>query len=378
MADLPQTMRSLAARKHCAPAEWEVAVFPLPTISDPTDMIVRVHAGAVMKGDCQRIGGSNLVSIPGKTGPDIRHLRRFPLKVGSEGAGIVVAIGSEVKRFKVGDAVYGLNIARPIFSGPDPGFCSEYAIVQERMMLPKPAQMSFEEAASLAGYTVTAYQCIKQGLALAGEESLEGKTVYIPGALSGGGSSTIQVAKNVFGAAKIISTVSTPKLGLVEQYLPGLVDQLVDYTTTEIGDVVPKGSVDFMVNTQMSTLSSGIPLLRPQTGVVVSIASIPPSSVFKEMVGPGVVPFWLCWLLDLTQLWYKWKLRGTNIQHQFVSGDSEKREDNEKAGEFIATGKVKGVFRVTNLSDIEAVREECGKVNTGKGGLGRCVVRIKE
>ncbi|TID06225.1 2-methylene-furan-3-one reductase [Colletotrichum higginsianum] len=369
MADLPQTMRSLAARKHCAPAEWEVAVFPLPTISDPTDMIVRVHAGAVMKGDCQRIGGSNLVSIRKAT---------FPLKVGSEGAGIVVAIGSEVKRFKVGDAVYGLNIARPIFSGPDPGFCSEYAIVQERMMLPKPAQMSFEEAASLAGYTVTAYQCIKQGLALAGEESLEGKTVYIPGALSGGGSSTIQVAKNVFGAAKIISTVSTPKLGLVEQYLPGLVDQLVDYTTTEIGDVVPKGSVDFMVNTQMSTLSSGIPLLRPQTGVVVSIASIPPSSVFKEMVGPGVVPFWLCWLLDLTQLWYKWKLRGTNIQHQFVSGDSEKREDNEKAGEFIATGKVKGVFRVTNLSDIEAVREECGKVNTGKGGLGRCVVRIKE
>lgn len=244
-------------------------------------------------------------------------------------------------------------------------------------MLPKPPHLSFEEAASLSGYAVTAYQTIRRGLVLAGEDSLEGKTVFIPGALSGGGFATIQIAKNVFGAEKIISTVSTPKMQLVEHYLPGLVDQLIDYTTTNVKDVVSNGSVDFMINTQWDTLSPGIPLLNPRTGVLMSIASIPPSSLLKELMGPDMVPWWLGWVLDLVQLWYAFKLRGTNIKYEFVSGNPEIREDLEKTGEFIATGKVKGVFRVVDLSDLKSVREECEKVNSGKGGLGRCVIRVR-
>ncbi|GKT64897.1 putative alcohol dehydrogenase [Colletotrichum tofieldiae] len=369
MTVLPQTMRSLVAPRRCAPAEWEVAELPLPTITNPTDVIIQVHAAAVMKWDCQRAGGFAMVAMRKET---------FPLQIGCEGAGIVVSIGSEVKNMRIGDAVYGIAFTRPAFSGPETGFCSEYALTQEKMLLHKPTHMSFEEAASLAGYTITAYQSIKLGLALTGDESLEGKTVFIPGALSGGGFTAIQVAKNFFGAKKVISTASTPKINLVEQYLPGLVDQLIDYTATEVRDVVPKGSVDFMVNTQWTTMSSGIPLLNPRTGVLTSIASIPPPSLFREVVGPDVAPTWLCWLLDLVQLWYKWKLRGTDIKYEAVSGNPEKREDLERIGELIATGKVKGVFRVSDLSDIKMVREECQKVNTGKGGIGRCIVRIKE
>ncbi|KAK1672330.1 alcohol dehydrogenase [Colletotrichum godetiae] len=365
---LPQTMRSLVAPKHCSPAGWEVAEVPVPTITDPTDIIIRVKAGAVMTGDCQRAKGSPIVSL---------RKESFPLKIGCEGSGIVAAVGTEVKTLNVGDAVYGLCFTRPAFSIPDPGFCSEYAIGPERLFLPKPPHMSFEEAASLLGYTVTAYQTIKRGLVLAGEESLEEKTVFVPGALSGGGFSAIQVAKNVFGAKKIISTVSTPKMGLVEQYLPGMVDQLIDYTTTDIGSVVPKGSVDFMFNTQWNTIGPGIPLLNPETGILMSIASLPPPTLMKEVLGPTMVPFWVGWLLNLAQLWYLFLLRGTNIKHEFVSGNPEIREDLEKAGEIIATGKVKGVFRVVDLAELKSVRDECEKVNSGKGGIGRCIVRVE-
>ncbi|KAL2882853.1 hypothetical protein SGCOL_001543 [Colletotrichum sp. CLE4] len=321
-----------------------------------------------MTGDCQRAKGSPIVSL---------RKESFPLKIGCEGSGIIAAVGTEVKTLNVGDAVYGLCFTRPAFSIPDPGFCSEYATGPERLFLPKPPHMGFEEAASLLGYTVTAYQTIKRGLVLAGEESLEEKTVFVPGALSGGGFSAIQVAKNVFGAKKIISTVSTPKMGLVEQYLPGMVDQLIDYTTTDIGSVVPKGSVDFMFNTQWNTMGPGIPLLNPETGILMSIASLPPPTLMKEVLGPTMVPFWVGWLLNLAQLWYLFLLRGTNIKHEFVSGNPEIREDLEKAEEIIATGKVKGVFRVVDLAELKLVRDECEKVNSGKGGIGRCIVRVE-
>ncbi|KAF6827910.1 putative alcohol dehydrogenase [Colletotrichum plurivorum] len=368
MDTLPKTMRSLVAPKHCTPAGYTIIDLPLPEITDPADVVIRVHAGAIMFGDCQRAAGSVLTT---------QFKETFPMKLGVEGAGVIAAVGRDVKDFKVGDAVYGLAATRPIFTGPDRGFCSEYAIAPARVLLPKPPHMTFEEAASLCGYTVTAYQTIKRGLEIAGVNSLEGMTVYIPGALSGGGFSAIQVAKNVFGAARIISTVSTPKIPLVERYLPGLVDQLVDYTTTNVADAVPRGSVDFMVNTQLATLSPGIPLLKPRTGVIASIASIAPSSLLRELLGPDRVPFWLAWILDLAQLWYAFKLRGTGIRHEFISGNPEIREDLERAGEIIATGKVKGVFRAVDLEDLESVRSECEKVNSLKGGIGRLVIRVK-
>ncbi|KAK1450777.1 alcohol dehydrogenase [Colletotrichum cuscutae] len=368
MVLLPQTMRSLVAPKHGSPVGWEVAEMPVPTITSPTDVIIQVKAGAVMKGHCQRSQGSPIVAL---------RKESFPIKIGCEGSGIVVAVGADVKTLKVGDAVYGLCFTRPAFSIPDPGFCSEYAVGPERLFLPKPPHMSFEEAASLLGYTVTAYQTIRRGLAITGQETLEGKTVFIPGALSGGGFSAIQVAKNVFGARKIISTASTPKMSLVEQHLPGMVDELIDYTTTDVGSVIPKGSVDFMFNTQWNTMGPGIPLLNPKTGILMSIASIPPPTFTKELLGPALVPFWVVWVLNLAQLWYSFLLRGTNIKHEFVSGNPENREDLEKAGELIATGKVKGVFRVVDLADFKSVKEECDKVNSGKGGTGRCIIRVE-
>ncbi|EEY21090.1 Zbd1p [Verticillium alfalfae VaMs.102] len=309
MADIPTTKRALVAPRFCGPRDFEIADRPLPAMTRPGHVLIRVHACALMAGDCVRARGT----------PIIRLKVDFPMELGGEGAGIIVAIGSGGQEFQ-----------------------------EERMLLLKPTNFELEDAASL------------------------------PGRFSGLGGIAIQMAKNVFGAGKIISTVSTGKMPLVEKFLPGLVDQLVDYQTEDVSKVVPQHSVDFMFNPQMTTLNAGIPLLHPQTGVLVSLAGIPTSKLAKLMLGPKMVPFWLGWIFDLGQCWYSFLLRGTKIQYEFVSGDPGDREALEKTGEMIAMGKIRAIIRTVNLSDAEGVRAECEKVAAIKGGFGRLVVRVVE
>ncbi|KAH6681026.1 alcohol dehydrogenase [Plectosphaerella plurivora] len=367
MADLPSTMRVLVAPKHCGPAGYEVADLPVPTISKPNQMLIRIHAGAVTTGDCQRARGIPFIKFD------------FPMHIGIEGAGEVVAVGSKVTRFRPGDAVYGLNVVHGVtFFEPDSGYCAEYALGEEHVFLPKPAHLPWEDAAGISGPGVTAIQAVRQALKFIGADSLEGKTVFIPGALSGTGFAIVQVAKRIFGATKIISTVSTPKMALVEQLLPGVVDQLIDYQTQNVADVIPRGSVDVVINTQWGSMHSSFPLLKPDTGAYVSLVGVPTSETVKWILGDDKVPFYFAWVLDVAQYWYSFLLRGTKIKYKMISGSPEDREGLELMGEAIATGKLKAIYRAVDLEDIDEVRVEAAKIDTGKGGIGRLVVRVRK
>lgn len=205
--------------------------------------------------------------------------------------------------------------------------------------------------------------------------TLEGKTVFVTAGLGATGSIACQMLKSVYGAEKVITTVSTAKVPLVEQYLPGTVDKIIDYRTQDVVKEMGTGEVDLFFNTVMDVTAS-IPLTNPQTGVVMSILSIPPSSTLRSMLGPGNVPFWLSWGADLFQLWYKWKLMGTNIKMEFLSGNPAKRDDLEKAGEIVARWKIKPVMTIVRLDDLERVRQECVKVGSRHGGIGKLVVKI--
>ncbi|KAI0428893.1 alcohol dehydrogenase [Xylaria sp. FL1042] len=370
MSDLPSTMRSLVAPKFCAPSEYEVIDLPLPAIKKPNDVLIRVHASAIQTGDTQRAKGATKI-LSGKM--------EFPLKIGLEGSGVVAAIGTAVTKFKPGDEVYGVALpGRPLDLFAEQGFASQYAVVPEACVLPKPAALPHEDAASLPGVALIAYQCAETGLRLLREngvkDGLKDKTVFVPGALSSTGSAAIQLLKNHYGVGRMISTVSTEKLPLVERYLPGLVDQLVDYKTTKrLTDAIPAGSVDFVLNTQWDLLGT-FALVNPEKGAVVSISSAPHPSLFREML--PTAPRWVFWVLAVVQWYYAFKLRGTNIKYIFVSGNFGVREDVERAGEFIATGKVKAVKRVVDLEDVAAVRKACEQVYTGKGGVGKLVIKL--
>jgi NADPH:quinone reductase-like Zn-dependent oxidoreductase len=306
------------------------------------------------------------------------------MKLGIGCAGVVVATGSGVTAFRPGDAVYGAAFGRPMRFADPPGFCAEYCVARESLLLPMPAAgagVSFEEAATLLGFGVMAHESIELGLRHMAERrggggGLEGATVLVPAALSATGSVAVQMLKNVYGVSKVIGTVSTPKLPLVERYLPGLVDQVVDYKTTKnLTDVVEPGSVDFAYNTQIGSFTSIVPLMKHDTGVIVSIASVFPKEVLRKAMG-DVMPFWLGWVSDLAQCYYRWLLWGTNVKLDFVPGNVGSREDLERTGEIIALGKVKAVMRVVELDDIEAIRKGCNEVYTGKGGVGALVIKF--
>ncbi|KAI0400788.1 alcohol dehydrogenase [Xylaria palmicola] len=369
MPDLPSTMRSLVALKFCSPSEYEVVDMPLPTIQNPDDVLIRVHAGSVQTGDTQRARGATRI-LPGKM--------KFPMKLGIEGSGVVAAVGAAVTEFKPGDEVYAIAFpGRPIDLFAEAGFLSQYAVSPASCVLPKPAGVSHEDAASLLVVALTAYQCAETALRLLrenGGDGLAGKTVFVPGALSSTGSAAIQVLRNHYDVGRVLSTVSAAKLPLVERYLPGLVDQVVDYQATRrLTDAVPAGSVDLVLNTQWDLVRT-LPLADPERGVVVSISSAPPPSLLRELM--PTAPFWVFWVLAVAQWYYAFKLRGTNIKYAFVSGNPGIREDLERTGELIAAGKVKAVNRIVDLEDVQAVREGCQQVYTGKGGIGKLVIRM--
>ncbi|KAL7939688.1 GroES-like protein [Trichoderma chlorosporum] len=364
--DIPTTMRSLVAARKGGPAVYEVQQLPVPSIALPTHVLLEMHAAAVNTGE--------LAAVSGSFAP--LYTPEYPAQIGIEGAGVVVAVGPEVKDLKVGDEVFGAYIDEPIFRLPPPGFASEYALAEERFLLRKPAHLSFAEAAAMTCVSLTAYQTWRQGLRLMGVDSLEGKTVYVPAGLGSSGAMAAQMARNVFGATRVITTVSTPKVPLVEQYLPGIFDQVIDYKTQRPRDQVPRGSVDIMYNTHSDTLDEGIPMLNPKTGVIVSLTGAPPKALMKRVIGADRFSWWLGVVLDLAQLVYRWKLWGTSIKHEAASPSFVNREDLEKAGEIVALGKVKPVMRAVELGDLEAVKKASEEVLSSKGGIGKLVVKI--
>ena len=164
-------------------------------------------------------------------GPDVWHLMtgqpyfarlvlglRRP-KVGVRGrdlAGTVQAVGPSVEGFRPGDEVMG--IAEGSFAGLAPARADK--------LVPKPARLSFEEAAAAPISGLTAVQAIRDVA-----EVKPGQRVLVIGAGGGVGTLTVQVAK-AFGA-HVTGVASSSKLDLVRQLGA---DEVIDYTTEDFTD----------------------------------------------------------------------------------------------------------------------------------------------
>jgi NADPH:quinone reductase-like Zn-dependent oxidoreductase len=134
---------------------------------------------------------------------------------GGEIAGHVVAVGTRVRAFKPGDEVYGQG----------GGTLAEFAVATEEIVVRKPANLTFEEAASVPMVGLVAIQALRdQGKVRAGQK------VLIIGAGGGIGSFAVQVAK-AFGA-EVTGVCSTGKVDLVRSLGA---DHVVDYTREDLG-----------------------------------------------------------------------------------------------------------------------------------------------
>jgi NADPH:quinone reductase-like Zn-dependent oxidoreductase len=92
---------------------------------------------------------------------------RFPLVLGSDGAGTVDAVGDNVRQFKKGDRVYGIA-----FLNPKGGFYSQYAVVKENSVSRIPGKLSMPQAAAMAVDAITALAGLDTTLGLKSGESV--------------------------------------------------------------------------------------------------------------------------------------------------------------------------------------------------------------
>src|ERR1044071_5452923 len=130
-----QTMRAVALDKFGGPEALKIQNLPVPQI-DADEVLIQVEAAGVGAWDpFEREGG--FTEITGREA-------KFPYVLGTDGAGIIAAVGDQGRRLKEGDHVYALELANP-----KGGFYAQYAVVKADNASVIPGDLTMEQAAVL-------------------------------------------------------------------------------------------------------------------------------------------------------------------------------------------------------------------------------------
>jgi NADPH:quinone reductase-like Zn-dependent oxidoreductase len=205
------TMKAIIHEAFGAPDDvLRLADVGVPAVG-PTEVLVRVRATAVAKGDWLITNGLPYIARPSY------GVRRPKHRIaGLEFAGVVEATGESVTRFAIGDQVVGWGHEA----------LAERVAVPEGQLAAKPTDLSFEAAAALPVSGFAALQAVRdQGAVEPGDR------VLILGASGGVGSFAVQIAKAL--GAEVTGVASTRNLDLVRELGA---DHAIDYTTEGIGD----------------------------------------------------------------------------------------------------------------------------------------------
>jgi NADPH:quinone reductase-like Zn-dependent oxidoreductase len=206
-----QPMKALTQDVYGSAEVLQIDDIPTPTPRDD-EVLIRVHAAGVGPEVWHTMTGlPYLVRVMGY------GLRRPKARVpGRDVAGTVEAVGKDVTQARPGDQVYGMCS----------GSFAEYACAPAGKVAPKPANLTFEQAAVVPTSATTALQGLRD---LGRLEA--GQTALIVGASGGVGTFAVQLAV-AFGA-HVTGVCSTAKVDLVESLG---VDRVIDYTREDIAD----------------------------------------------------------------------------------------------------------------------------------------------
>ena len=201
-------MKAMVNMKYGPPDVLELAEVERPTPKDD-EVLLKVHAASVNPADWHLLRGD----------PYIARLQlglRYPKTrvLGCDVAGRVEAVGRNVKMLNPGDDVFG----SPFMHGF--GAFAECVCVPEDLLAPKPATLSFEEAAAVPLAASTALQGLRDH---GGIEP--GQKVLIVGASGGVGTFAVQIAKSF--DAEVTGVCSTRNVELVRSLGA---DRVLDYT----------------------------------------------------------------------------------------------------------------------------------------------------
>jgi len=260
-------MRAYVLKRYGGPEGAQLTDVPVPT-PGPRDIRVDVRAA-----------GLNPVDFKFRQGKLRAILRpKLPFVLGNELAGDVGAIGSDVKRFQVGDAVY----ARVGKEGG--GAFAEQACVDEDHAAPIPGDLGFSAAAAVPLAGLTALQALRDELGVK-----PGQKVFISGGAGGVGTFAIQIAKWL--GAHVTTTASKRGDALVRSL--GC-DAVIDYTAQDLSKVDDRfdAGLDLVGG---KTLAQMFDIMKPGSRIV-SVAALPePQTAIKDLGGSRVLAalFWV-------------------------------------------------------------------------------------
>ncbi|MFN8050520.1 MAG: NAD(P)-dependent alcohol dehydrogenase [Acidimicrobiales bacterium] len=208
----PTTMRAIVRDRYGVAGD----VLRLEEIARPVagddQVLLRVHAAGVGRDVWHTTTGRPLAIRLAGYGVRVPKVRT----PGSDVAGTVVAVGKDVTTAAVGDEVFGVGI----------GSFAEYAVASASKIAPKPANLTFEQAAATPITALTALQSLRDR-----GEVRSGQHVLVIGASGGVGSFAAQIAK-AFGA-EVTGVCSTAKVEMVRALG---VDHVIDYQVDHFAD----------------------------------------------------------------------------------------------------------------------------------------------
>jgi NADPH:quinone reductase-like Zn-dependent oxidoreductase len=181
---VPEIMHAAAIDRFGGPDVLSMHELPVPSL-DPGEVLIAVNTAGVGPWDADIRAGW----LPGGRA-------EFPLVLGTDGAGKIVAMGSHIRRFKVGDEVYAYS-----FLNPKGGFYAEYVAVEAQKVALIPNGLYMFEAGGIATTGLTAIQGIDNAL-----EVKKGETVLVHGGSGGVGTLAVQFAK--LRGARVLATAS--------------------------------------------------------------------------------------------------------------------------------------------------------------------------
>ncbi len=198
-------MRAVVHDRYGPPEALHVDDVDRPTPQED-EVLVKVHASTVTRGEAMGVRSADYRFTRVFTG--IRRPRNTSF--GSEFAGLVEEVGPGATELHPGDKVFGFRN----------GAAAEYVAVPESgLIAPKPAGLSFEEAAAVPDGSLLALSCLRPA------EPLRGKDVLVYGAAGSVGTAAVQLLVNHFGAASVTAVCDTKDVEL----LPSLgASQVID------------------------------------------------------------------------------------------------------------------------------------------------------
>ena len=333
-------MKAFLIDRYGKGAALRLGEVPEPELRED-EVLVQIHATSVNPVDTKIRDGEFKLILP----------YRLPLILGNDAAGVVVRVGSKVRKFKTGDEVYGRPAKDRI------GTFAEFIAINEADVAMKPKNLTMEEAASVPLVALTVWQALVDRANLK-----KGQKVLIHAGSGGVGTIAIQLAKHI--GATVATTTSTANVDLVRSLGA---DVVVDYKKDDFENVLQ--DYDVVLNSLgKDTLEKSLRVLKPG-GKLISISG-PPDPEFARENGSG-------WLLQQamrflsSRIRRKSKRQGVSYSFLFMKPSGAQLE---QIASLIEAGVIRPI--IDRVFPFEKTNEALAYVETGRA-RGKVVVAVR-